>query len=202
MGIYDLEKEIRCILQDSSKIRDYNAKLRNEYMKINDEARQLKVENSKLFSQYACAETSLAKYKAEYYAKSEEVKSLQSVINSFPSGYFDKNNQPDDPERTDSYAKSGGKKNNKPESSSASSEQIIPVTICKEKISLGGLGNSIDIDKLLSSVFTCSILLFLLIVIIWLVVVKKLWNLESIMPKEKVRYPAHKKYINRGRSTR
>ena len=57
MGTYDLEKEIRHILQDSSKIRDYNAKLRNEYMKINDEARRLKVENSKLFSQYDCAET-------------------------------------------------------------------------------------------------------------------------------------------------
>ncbi|CAG8755196.1 22244_t:CDS:2 [Dentiscutata erythropus] len=113
MGIYDLEKEICCILQDSSKIRDYNVKLWNEYMKINDEARWLKVENSKLFSQYACTETSLAKYKAEYYAKSEE---------------------PDSPERTDLYAKSGGEKNNERESSSASSEQIIPVTICKEKI--------------------------------------------------------------------
>ncbi|CAG8716063.1 1808_t:CDS:2, partial [Dentiscutata heterogama] len=76
------------------------------------------------------------------------------------------NNQPDGPERTDSYVKSGGEKNNEPESSSASSEQIIPATISKEKISLG-------------------------------VIVKKLWNLESIMPKEKVRYPAHKKYINR-----
>ncbi|CAG8450103.1 15832_t:CDS:2 [Cetraspora pellucida] len=142
-------------------------------MKINDEARQLKVENSKLFSQYACTETSLAKYKAEYYAKSEKVKLFQSVINSFLPRYFDKNNQPDGPERTDSYAKSGDEKNNKLESSSASSEQIIPVTICKEKILLGGLGNSIDIDKLLSS------------------------NFESIMPKEKVRYPIYKKYINR-----
>ncbi|CAG8808734.1 21463_t:CDS:2, partial [Dentiscutata erythropus] len=81
----------------------------NEYMKINDEARQLKVENSKLFFQYACAETSLAKYKAECYAKSEEVKLLQSWW----------------------------RKNNEPESSSASSEQIIPTTISKEKISLG-----------------------------------------------------------------
>ncbi|CAG8846172.1 21839_t:CDS:2, partial [Gigaspora margarita] len=115
-------------------------------MKINDEARRLKVENSKLFSQYACVETSLTKYKAEYHAKSEE---------------------------TDSYAKSGGEKNNEPESSSASSEQIIPAAICKEKISLGSSVNSIDIDKLLSS------------------------NLESIMPKEKVGYSAHKKYINK-----
>ncbi|RIB22437.1 hypothetical protein C2G38_2174005 [Gigaspora rosea] len=133
-------------------------------MKINNEARQLKVKNSKLFFQYACTETSLAKYKAEYYAKSEEVKSLQSVINSFPLGYFDKNNQPDGSERTDLYVKSGGEKNNEPESSSTSSEQIIP-TISKEKISL--------------------------------VIVKKLWNLESIIQKEKVEYPAHKKYINR-----
>ncbi|RIB27453.1 hypothetical protein C2G38_2029373 [Gigaspora rosea] len=133
MGTYDLEKEIRRILQDSSKIRDYNAKLRNEYMKINNEARRLKVENSKLFSQYACAETFLAKYKADYHTKSEEVKSLQSVINSSLPGYFDKNNQPDGPEKTDSYVKSSGKKNNEPDSSSASSEQIIPATIFKKK---------------------------------------------------------------------
>ena len=33
MGTYDLEKEIHHILQDSSKIRDYNAKLQSEYMK-------------------------------------------------------------------------------------------------------------------------------------------------------------------------
>ncbi|CAG8822565.1 20742_t:CDS:2 [Gigaspora margarita] len=101
MGTYDLEKEIHRILQDSSKIRDYNTKLRNEYMKINDEARRLK----------------------------------------------------------------WWRKNNEPESSSASSEQIIPATICKEKILL--------------------------------VIVKKLRNLESIMPKEKVGYPGHKKYINK-----
>ncbi|CAG8554404.1 25990_t:CDS:2, partial [Racocetra persica] len=106
-------------------------------MKINNEARQLKVENSKLFFQYACAETSLAKYKAECHTKSEEVKSLQSVINSLPPGYFDKNNQPDGPKRTDSYVKSSSEKNNEPESSSASSKQIIPATISKEKISLG-----------------------------------------------------------------
>ncbi|CAG8850059.1 20823_t:CDS:1, partial [Gigaspora margarita] len=50
--------------------------------------------------------------------------------------YFDKNNRPDGPKKTDSYAKSGGEKNNEPKSSSAFSEQIIPATICKEKISL------------------------------------------------------------------
>ena len=178
-------------------------------MKVNDEARRLKVENSKLFSQYAYAETSLAKYKAECHAKSEEVKSLQSVINSLPGpsrtplGYFDENNRQYGPERTDSYIKGGligalhGEKNNEPESSSASSEQIVPTTISKEKISLGGAENPIDIDKLLSSVLTYSIMFFLLVVIIWLVVIKKLWNLESIIPKEKVGYPVHKKYINR-----
>ncbi|CAG8583280.1 20709_t:CDS:2 [Cetraspora pellucida] len=144
MGTYNLEKEIHRILQDLSKIQDYNAKLRNEYIKINNEARQLK-----------------------------EVKSLQSVINSFPLGYFDKNNWPDGLERTDSHLKSNGEKNNKPESSSASPEQIILATISKKKISLGGAGNSIDIDKLL------------------------LLNLEGIMPKKKVKYSNHKKYIKR-----
>src|ERR1044072_9834713 len=146
MGTYNLEKEICRVLQDSFKIRDYNAKLRNEYMKVDDEARPLKLENSKLFSQYACAETSLAKYKAECHAKSKEVKSLQSVTNSLPGpsrtppGYFDENNRHDGPERTDSYIKDSpigalhGEKNNEPKSSSASSEQIVLTTISKEKI--------------------------------------------------------------------
>ncbi|CAG8576674.1 16677_t:CDS:10 [Cetraspora pellucida] len=121
-----------------------------------------------LFSEGGTDETD-----SECHAKSEKVKSLQSVINLLPLEYFDKNNQPDGPKRTDSYIKSSSKKNNEPESSSTSSEQIIPTTISKEKISLGSMRNSIDIDKLLSS------------------------NLESIMPKEKVKYPIHQKYINR-----
>src|SRR6266496_35974 len=89
MGTYDLEKEIHHILQDSSKIRDYNAKLRSEYMKLNDEFRRLKVENSKLIFQNACTEISLAKSKADNFAKLEEVKSLQSVINLLAPGYSD-----------------------------------------------------------------------------------------------------------------
>ncbi|RIA99212.1 hypothetical protein C1645_811685 [Glomus cerebriforme] len=86
MGTYDLEKEICCVLQDSSKIRDYNAKLWNEYINLNDENWQLKVENFKLVSQNACTEISLAKAKADNFAKSEKVKSLQSVINLLAPG--------------------------------------------------------------------------------------------------------------------
>ena len=57
-------------------------------------------------------------------------------------------------------------------------EPIIPATSLNE-ISLGGAGlagNPIVIDKLLSSMLTYSIILFLLIAIIWFIVVKKLWN--------------------------
>ncbi|GES96438.1 hypothetical protein GLOIN_2v473602 [Rhizophagus clarus] len=72
MGTYDLEKEIYHILQDSSKIQGYNAKLQSEYINLNDENRQLKVENSKLVSQNTCTEISLAKAKADNFAKSEE----------------------------------------------------------------------------------------------------------------------------------
>ena len=129
MGTYDLEKEIHHILQDSSKIRDYNAKLRSEYMKLNDEFRRLKVENSKLIFQNACTEISLAKSKADNFAKLEEVKSLQSVINLLAPGYSDKNNQSDDGRSLlqvnapDSHVKSSpigalhGEKNNEPEDS-------------------------------------------------------------------------------------
>ena len=57
-------------------------------------------------------------------------------------------------------------------------ELIIPATSSNE-ISLGGAGlagNPIVIDKLLSSMLTYSIILFLLIAIIWFIVMKKLWN--------------------------
>ncbi|CAG8619729.1 13116_t:CDS:1, partial [Dentiscutata heterogama] len=94
MRIHDLKKEIHCILQDLSKIRDYNAKLRSEYIKLNDENRRLKVENSKLIFQSACTEISLVKSKADNFAKSEEVKLLQFVINLLALRYFD-NNQSD-----------------------------------------------------------------------------------------------------------
>src|SRR6266496_6253007 len=102
MGTYDLEKEIYRILQDSSKIRGYNVKLRSEYINLNDENRRLKVENSKLVSQNAYTEISLAKAEADNFAKSEEVKSLQSVINLLAPGYSGKNS------RSDSHVKSGG----------------------------------------------------------------------------------------------
>jgi hypothetical protein len=88
-------------LQDSSKVRDYNARLRSEYINLNDENRRLKVENSKLVSQNACTEISLAKAEADNFAKSEEVKSLQSVINLLPPEYSGKNNW------SDSHVKSG-----------------------------------------------------------------------------------------------
>src|SRR5437763_3386659 len=128
-GPYDLEKEIHHILQDSFKIRDYNAKLRSEYMKLNDEFRRLKVENSKLIFQNACTEISLAKSKADNFAKLEEVKSLQSVINLLAPEYSDKNNQSDDNcsllqvNASDSHVKSSligalhGEKNNESEDS-------------------------------------------------------------------------------------
>src|SRR6266542_3975862 len=95
MGTYDLEKEIYRILQDSSKIRDYNARLQSEYINLNDENRRLKIENSKLVFQNACIEISLAKTKADNFAKSEKVKSLQSVINLLAPEYSDKNNRSD-----------------------------------------------------------------------------------------------------------
>src|SRR5215471_6563066 len=111
MEMYDFKKEIYRILQDSSKIRGYNARLRSEYINLNDENRRLKVENSKLVSRNACTEISLAKAEADNFAKSEEVKSLQSVINLLAPGYSDKNNQ----------FKKYQEKNDNPKGSSASS---------------------------------------------------------------------------------
>src|SRR6266498_1600162 len=164
MGTYDLEKEIHHILQDSSKIRDYNAKLRSEYIKLNNDYRRLKVENSKLISQNACTEISLAKSKADNFAKSEEVKSLQSVINLLAPKYSNKKNQ------SDSYVKSSGKKN---DISASLLISILDSPIQGEKSSVN---SKTDFDKVLSSILAYSIILFLLIVIIWFIVVKKLWN--------------------------
>src|SRR6266542_794043 len=163
METYDLEKEIYCILQNSSKIRGYNARLRSEYINLNDENRRLKVENSKLVSQNACTEISLAKAKADNFVKSEEVKSLQSVINLLAPEYSDKKNQ------SDSYVKSGGEKND------ISAYLLIgtPDTALQKKSSVN---LKTDLDKLLSSILAYSIILFLLIAIIWFIVVKKLWN--------------------------
>src|SRR3954452_4109807 len=147
MGTYDLEKEIYRILQDSSKIRGYNARLRSEYINLNDENRRLKVENSKLVSQNACTEISLAKAKADNFAKSEEVKSLQSVINLLAPEYSN---------RSDSYVKGGpisashGEKHGGLEDSGASS--------------LIGTSDT-GLDKLLPYILPFLIILFLLIAI-------------------------------------
>ena len=103
--MYDLEKEIYRILQNSSKIRGYNARLQSEYINLNNKNRQLKVENSKLVFQNACTEISLAKVEADNFAKSEEVKLLKSVINLLAPGYSGKNS------RSDSH----GRKNDEPE---------------------------------------------------------------------------------------
>src|ERR1044071_3213629 len=108
MGTYDLEKEIYRILQDSFKIRGYNARLQSEYINLNDENRRLKVENSKLVFQNACTEISLAKAEADNFTKSEEVKSLQSVINLLASEYSN---------WSDSHVKSGGEKHGRLEGS-------------------------------------------------------------------------------------
>src|SRR6266496_4965599 len=163
MGTYDLEKEIYRILQDSSKIQGYNARLQSEYINLNDENRRLKVENSKLVSQNACTEISLAKAEADNFAKSKEVKSLQTVINLLAPEYSDKKNQ------SDSHVKSSGEKND----ISASLLIGTPDTALQKKSSVN---LKTDLDKLLSSILAYSIILFLLIAIIWFIVVKKLWN--------------------------
>ncbi|RGB26696.1 hypothetical protein C1646_770085 [Rhizophagus diaphanus] len=69
--------------------------LQSEYINLNDKNRRLKVKNSKLVSRNACTEISLVKAKANKFAKSEEVKSLQSVINLLTPQYPDKDNQSD-----------------------------------------------------------------------------------------------------------
>src|ERR1044072_6431319 len=97
----DLKKEIYRTVQDASKIRGYNARLRSEYINLNDKNRRLKVENSKLVSQNACTEISLAKAEADNFAKSKEVKLLQSVINLLALEYSN---------QSDSHVKSAGEK--------------------------------------------------------------------------------------------
>ena len=137
--------------------------MRSEYINLNDENRQLKVENSKLVSQNACTEISLAKAEADNFAKSKEVKSLQTVINLLAPEYSDKKNQ------SDSHVKSSGEKND----ISASLLIGTPDTALQKKSSVN---LKTDLDKLLSSILAYSIILFLLIAIIWFIVVKKLWN--------------------------
>ena len=177
MGTYDLEKEIYRILQDSSKIRGYNARLRNEYINLNDENRRLKVENSKLVSQNACTEISLAKAEADNFAKSEEVKSLQSVINLLAPEYSN---------RSDSHVKSrliGARmKHGRLEGSvslrpsGASSLIGISDTALQEKSSVD---SKTGLDKLLPYILPFSIILFLLIAIMWFIMLKKLRNTQE-----------------------
>ena len=90
------------------------------------------------------------------------MKSLQSVINLLVPGYFDKNNQ------SDSYVKSGGKKNDISISLLISTPDSL---IQGEKSSVN---SKTDLDKVLSSILAYSIILFFLIAIIWFIVVKKL----------------------------
>ena len=209
MGTYDLEKEIYRILQDSSKIRGYNARLRSEYINLNDENRRLKVENSKLVFRNACTEISLAKAEADNFAKSEEVKSLQSVINLLAPGYSDKNN------RSDSHVKSGGKKHDGLEDFGASSLIDTSDTALQEKSSVD---SKTGLDKLLPYILPFSIILFLLIAIMWFIMLKKLrniqetaeqyiqtrdWHLQRLAVRSEARrkkndqYSTHEKYINR-----
>src|SRR4051812_46117483 len=206
MGTYDLGKEIHRILQDSSKIQDYNVRLQSEYIKFNDDYRRGKGEKFKLISHQADTEKYLVKTKTDNFAKSEEVKSLQSVINLLAPEYSDKNN------RSDSHIKSGsigalhGEKNeysgssiidtsdrpiqeekssdsNRVNSKSNLLEPFLPVTTVNE-ISIGGAdgmvklsGSLIVADEFLSSLLTYLIILFLFIIIIILIIVmKKLLN--------------------------
>ncbi|RIA86469.1 hypothetical protein C1645_829237 [Glomus cerebriforme] len=183
MGTYDLEKEIYRILEDSSKIRDYNARLRSQYINLNDENRQLKVENSKLVSQSACTEISLAKAKADNFAKSEKVKSLQSVINLLAPGYSDKNNQSDSHVKSGPIGASHGRKNDEPEdpvslrlSSTSSVIGTLDRPFQGEKSSVD---SKTDLEKLLSFILAFSIILFLLIAIMGFIIVKKSQNTQE-----------------------
>ncbi|CAG8834980.1 24303_t:CDS:2, partial [Gigaspora margarita] len=165
----ELKKKISSTIEFNSKINDLNERLQaknSEYLKREKEFQHEQKSHSE--SRYRVSYDFL---RLELKRVKEDLNSKEYTIECMEKGIEENRSLRDQLvldglERTDSYIKSGGEKNNEPESSSAPSKQIIPATISKEKISLG-------------------------------VVVKKLRNLESIMPKEKVGYPAHKKYINR-----
>ncbi|CAB4388733.1 unnamed protein product [Rhizophagus irregularis] len=169
MGTYDLEKEIYRILQDSSKIRGYNAKLRSKYINLNDENRRLKVENSKLVSQNACTEISLAKAEADNFAKSEEVKSLQSVINLLAPEYSN---------RSYSHVKSGpiGTSYGRNDISAPSPIGTLDRPFQGEKSSVD---SKTGLDNFLPYILVFSIILFLLITIMWFIIVKRLRNTQE-----------------------
>ncbi|CAG8636663.1 8713_t:CDS:2 [Gigaspora rosea] len=105
-----LEKNIEKIIEKmlNKKFGTITAPSQNEQSRL--EKNIEKIIEKMLNERFGTITTLLHPQNTEYHAKSEEVKSLQSVINSFSPGYFNKNNQPDGPERTDSYAKSGGEK--------------------------------------------------------------------------------------------
>jgi len=179
MGTYDLEKEIYRILQDSFKIQGYNARLRNEYINLNDENRRLKVENSKLVSQYACTEISLAKAEADNFAKSEEVKSLQSVINLLAPEYSN---------RSDSHVKSGPigarmKHGGLEDSGSLCEHPSGASSLIGTSEAPMEPKSSVDsktgLDKLSPYILPFSIILFLLIAIMWFIMLKKLRNTQE-----------------------
>ncbi|GBC01001.1 hypothetical protein RclHR1_40200001 [Rhizophagus clarus] len=177
MGTYDLEKEIYRILQDSSKIRGYNARLRSEYINLNDENRRLKVENSKLVSKNACTEISLAKAEADNFAKSEEVKSLQSVINLLVPEYSN---------WSDSHVKSGPIGARMKHGGLEGSDSLRPSgafsligtsdTALQEKSSVD---SKTGLDEFLPYILPFSIILFLLIAIMLFIIVKKLRNTQE-----------------------
>ncbi|GES78250.1 hypothetical protein RCL_jg28454.t1 [Rhizophagus clarus] len=156
--------------------------LRSEYINLNDESdenRRLKVENSKLVFQNACTEISLAKAEADNFAKSEEVKSLQSVINLLASEYSN---------QSDSHVKSGligtsyGEKHGGLEDSvslrpsDASSLIGTSDTALQEKSSMD---SKTGLDEFLSYILPISIIVFLLIAIMWFIIVKKLQNTQE-----------------------
>src|SRR5215471_6903097 len=169
MEMYDFKKEIYRILQDSSKIRGYNARLRSEYINLNDENRRLKVENSKLVSQYACTEISLAKAEADNFAKSEEVKSLQSVINLLAPEYSN---------QSDSHVKSGGEKHGGLEGSVSLRPSLIGTSEAPMEPK-SSVDSKTGLDKLLPYILPFSIILFLLIAIMWFIMLKKLRNTQE-----------------------
>ena len=177
MGTYDLEKEIYRILQDSSKIRGYNARLRSEYINLNDENRRLKVENSKLVSQNACTEISLAKAEADNFAKSEEVKSLQSVINLLTPEYSNLSDSHVKSGPIGARMKHGGLEDSVSLRPSGASSLIGTSDTALQKKS--SMDSKTGLDEFLPYILPISIIVFLLIAIMWFIMLKKLRNTQE-----------------------
>src|SRR6185312_13176694 len=90
-NVIDLKKELYNALQDSSEIISYNAKLRDKYekqeKKFNRERKKWSkklgdavTENQNLQFENASKDISLAKSKAKYATKLEEIKSLRNEM--------------------------------------------------------------------------------------------------------------------------